>query len=320
MADLPEADELASDPATALSAAGRPIAIENGDTTQRPDTDPQTLAGNGNPKTIGPGNRDTAVGDGRRQNGQDAARPSGARAEPAEQMRAQPGDAVSSRAAEGRVAEAARANASMLSGRQRPDPVAQRVTVVSSQTAPLTPPIPAAGQLMPPGTPASQIVSAIREDGELASRAATAISQAQEISAARPRPVHTLQIQLHPADLGRVTARMSIEGSQLRVELQVETAQARTQLTNDSDAILKALKASGYEIDRVTIQQAPQAANAGPSAGQERSTNGFSAQGGEADEAGAERRRREGSGDGNQQQGGSHESRHSETARGGLYI
>ena len=42
---------------------------------------------------------------------------------------------------------------------------------------------------------------------------------------------------------------------------QVETEQARASLTKDADSILKALKAAGFEIERVTVQQAQPASN-----------------------------------------------------------
>ncbi|EKF17140.1 flagellar hook-length control protein FliK [Nitratireductor pacificus] len=70
------------------------------------------------------------------------------------------------------------------------------------------------------------------------------------------RVLQTLKIQLHPAELGPVTARLRIVAEQLMVDIQVETAEARHRLGSDSDAIVKALRGLGYDIDRVTIQQA----------------------------------------------------------------
>jgi len=71
--------------------------------------------------------------------------------------------------------------------------------------------------------------------------------------------VNTLRIQLQPAELGMVTARLTATGSQLSIEIQAESNDARQRLANDSEAIVKALRGIGYDIDRVTIQQAPQA-------------------------------------------------------------
>ncbi|MDS1136107.1 flagellar hook-length control protein FliK [Nitratireductor indicus] len=69
------------------------------------------------------------------------------------------------------------------------------------------------------------------------------------------RVLHTLKIELHPAELGPVTARLRVVADQLSVDLQVENAEARHRLGNDSDAIVKALRSLGYDIDRVTVQQ-----------------------------------------------------------------
>jgi len=55
-----------------------------------------------------------------------------------------------------------------------------------------------------------------------------------------------------------VTARLVASGQQLEIEIRVESNDARQRLANDSDAIVKALRAVGYDVDRVTIQQAPQ--------------------------------------------------------------
>ncbi|GLS31321.1 chemotaxis protein MotD [Mesorhizobium albiziae] len=76
-------------------------------------------------------------------------------------------------------------------------------------------------------------------------------------SQARPQPgaVHSLKIQLHPAELGMVTADLRFTGEQLSVELKVESAEAYHRLSSDSETIVKAFRALGYEIDRVMIQQ-----------------------------------------------------------------
>ncbi|MCC5778971.1 flagellar hook-length control protein FliK [Nitratireductor sp. B36] len=67
--------------------------------------------------------------------------------------------------------------------------------------------------------------------------------------------VQTLKIQLQPAELGTVTAKLRLVGEQLMVDLQVESTEARHRLSTDSDSIVKALRSLGYDIDRVTIQQ-----------------------------------------------------------------
>lgn len=76
----------------------------------------------------------------------------------------------------------------------------------------------------------------------------------------------SLRIQLNPVELGMVTARLTATGSQLEVEIEVESNDARQRLTTDSDTIVRALRSLGYDVEKVTIQQAPQNQ---PSAGQQ---------------------------------------------------
>lgn len=78
--------------------------------------------------------------------------------------------------------------------------------------------------------------------------------------------VNTLRIQLNPAELGMVTARLTANGSQLSIEIQVESNDARQRLANDSDAILKALRSIGYDVEKVTIQHQPQNTQPSPQA------------------------------------------------------
>jgi len=67
--------------------------------------------------------------------------------------------------------------------------------------------------------------------------------------------VNTLRIQLNPAELGMVTARLTATGSQLEIEIRVESNDARQRLANDSDAIVKALRGVGLDVEKLTIQQ-----------------------------------------------------------------
>ncbi|TWG49368.1 flagellar hook-length control protein FliK [Aminobacter sp. J44] len=72
----------------------------------------------------------------------------------------------------------------------------------------------------------------------------------------------TLKIQLNPLELGMVTARLTATGEQLAIEIQVQSSEAHRRLSSDHDAIVKALRAVGYDVDRVIIQQSPSSANA----------------------------------------------------------
>lgn len=223
------------------------------------------------------------------------------------------------RQAEGRVQTPLKSGSPVREDSLRSDPFGQRVTVVSSQTAPLTPPAPAPASLGLSSVSA-QVTAAIREDVEQVSRAVAAQMEAQDSAGSRNRPVHTLQIQLQPADLGRVNARMSIDGTQLRIELQVETEQARAALAKDADSILKSLKAAGFDIDRVTIQQVQPTSNTSQTGSPERGTNAFASQGNGADESGDQGRQRgTGNGSGNASREG-HDGAPQNDPRGGLFI
>jgi chemotaxis protein MotD len=71
--------------------------------------------------------------------------------------------------------------------------------------------------------------------------------------------MRSLKIELHPAELGAVTANLKVAGDQLSVELQVDNDDAYRVLSADSDAIVQSLRSLGYDIDHISIQQ-PQAA------------------------------------------------------------
>jgi chemotaxis protein MotD len=115
----------------------------------------------------------------------------------------------------------------------------QEIRVVSIQRAPA--PAPAVGS----------------DQSSLAPRAGA--SEAAHLQTSQQgeagKMVQTLKIQLQPAELGTVTAKLRLMGEQLMVDLQVESTEARHRLSTDSDSIVKALRSLGYDIDRVTIQQ-----------------------------------------------------------------
>ncbi len=135
------------------------------------------------------------------------------------------------------------------------------------------------------------------------------------------RMVQTLKIQLQPAELGMVTARLRIVGEQLTVDLQVENTEARHRLSTDSDSIVKALRSLGYDIDRVTVQQSASGGQSNSGTGGNARDGAFQSMSdgrGEGDPsrgAGGERARREQAGrDGRQAQDTA------DAAQNGLYI
>ena len=117
-------------------------------------------------------------------------------------------------------------------------------------------PGPAAPSLSASG---AAIVNAISsEQGWRAGQPSSSASLAAGTNSAQP--MRSLKIQLHPAELGMVTAQLRTVGDQLSVELQVDSHEAYHRLTADSDAIVKSLRSLGFDIDRVSIQQPPASA------------------------------------------------------------
>ncbi len=75
---------------------------------------------------------------------------------------------------------------------------------------------------------------------------------------------HMLKIELHPAELGTVTANLRLAGGQLSIELRPETQEAHRRLSSDSDTLVKSLQGLGLNVDKLTIMQPSIAANAAP--------------------------------------------------------
>ncbi|MGT2464330.1 flagellar hook-length control protein FliK [Mesorhizobium atlanticum] len=64
-----------------------------------------------------------------------------------------------------------------------------------------------------------------------------------------------LKIELHPSELGSITASLRLSGEQLSIEMKPETHEAYRRLTTDSDAIVKSMRSLGFDVDKVTILQ-----------------------------------------------------------------
>lgn len=127
-----------------------------------------------------------------------------------------------------------------------------RVTVISASTTPA--PAPTTAQVL--GPTSAGLVSDIAADP--AWRSAAQADAA--LPGARPSAVNSLRIQLQPIELGTVTARLTQTGSQMSIEIQVESNDARQRLAADSDQIVKALKTLGIDVEKVTIQHTQQTA------------------------------------------------------------
>lgn len=100
-------------------------------------------------------------------------------------------------------------------------------------------------------TPARTVLAALSEHApEMARPVAQTSVQPQSTE-----PMRILRIQLHPLELGMVTAKLSLQGGAMAVELQAETRDAAARLATDSNDIVKALRGLGIEVDRVTVTQ-----------------------------------------------------------------
>jgi chemotaxis protein MotD len=154
-----------------------------------------------------------------------------------------------------------------------------KVTVLSSQVA-LAP----AAVVSVPGlsSTGAAFVGSLKSEGALPQHAAEVTSLALDQHSASARPVTTLKFQLHPAELGTVTVKLTGSGDQLAIEVQVENSEARHRLSSDSESIVKVLRGMGYDIDRITVQQAP--STAAPAGGATSREDAFTAQDGRSGE------------------------------------
>lgn len=129
---------------------------------------------------------------------------------------------------------------------RRPEARSERVTVVAQQNIP-------APVAQPSVSTTTALANALAADPSWRAAATPAFQPL----AAQPglSSAHTMKIQLHPAELGMVTANLRLSGEHLTVELRVETGEAYRRLSADSADIVKSLRAMGLDIDHVTIQQ-----------------------------------------------------------------
>lgn len=131
------------------------------------------------------------------------------------------------------------------SGKQLP--ASARIDVVAERSFPA-----------PPQAPMSQaalsIINAVAADGG-PRQAFSTTSAATQVAGSVAVPTHVLKIELHPAELGMVTAHLRLSGEQLSIELKPETHDAYRRLSSDSEAIVKSLRGLGFEVDKVTIMQ-----------------------------------------------------------------
>jgi chemotaxis protein MotD len=98
------------------------------------------------------------------------------------------------------------------------------------------------------------VTSAIAGDGEWAQALQSSASLTQpEASAQAAKTLNTLKIQMHPIELGTVTATLRLKDDELQVDLKVETGEAFRQLRDDQSELVKALRAQGFAVDQVNV-------------------------------------------------------------------
>jgi chemotaxis protein MotD len=129
----------------------------------------------------------------------------------------------------------------------KPSSSAARMEVVSLQSFPA-----------PAQNPISQTTSALVEalvSDNGVQRASASASSGSQTTNSVAVPTHVLKIELHPSELGAVTASLRLSGEELSIELKPETHEAYRRLTTDSDAIVKSMRGLGFDVDKVTILQ-----------------------------------------------------------------
>ena len=104
---------------------------------------------------------------------------------------------------------------------------------------------------------AAAVTAAITQDPQWAASLSATGGLANTDEAATGKVVNTLKIQMHPIELGLVTATLHLQGEELVVSLQVETGDAYRQLSDDQDSIVRALRGHGFAVDQVSVQLAP---------------------------------------------------------------
>jgi len=136
----------------------------------------------------------------------------------------------------------------------KPSPSAGRMEVVSQQSFP-------APAQNPISQTTSGLVEALASDKGVQQAFASASAGLQTTNSVAV-PTHVLKIELHPSELGSVTASLRLSGEQLSIEMKPETHEAYRRLTADSDAIIKSMRGLGFDVDKVTILQPSIAAHA----------------------------------------------------------
>lgn len=105
-----------------------------------------------------------------------------------------------------------------------------------------------------PSSNAAAVTSQIVSNPEWAKTLQPAdVGATSSAQASTGKVLNTLKIQMHPIDLGTVTATLRLKEDELHVELKVETGGAFRQLSDDQNDIVKSLRSQGFAVDQVNI-------------------------------------------------------------------
>lgn len=139
--------------------------------------------------------------------------------------------------------------------RQQAAPAAP-ITVTGAQSFPAPAPHPASQTI----TGLAGAIAADNGARQVLSASAGIVQPAPSVALSS----HTLKIELHPAELGMVTASLRLAGGQLSIELKPENHEAHRKLSSDTDSLVKSLQGMGFNVDKITVLQPAIAVNATP--------------------------------------------------------
>ena len=111
------------------------------------------------------------------------------------------------------------------------------------------------------------LAAAIAGDGEWRSAIEQINTLEADVSRSQQAPIRDLKIQLNPANLGEVNARLRLTGEQLSVEIRVDSPEAYHRLSGERDAIVSSLRGLGFRVEDVSIQQQSQGTGNQPQSG-----------------------------------------------------
>ncbi len=103
-------------------------------------------------------------------------------------------------------------------------------------------------------TNSSNVTSAIAGDAGFAQSLQSSATLGQPDAWTQAgKTLNTLKIQMHPIELGLVTATLRLKDDELQVELKVENADAFRQLRDDQSEMVRALRAQGFAVDQINV-------------------------------------------------------------------